>query len=86
MNAPAIPMDTTPEAMRVYYDRLRNMEPIERWDMMFRLMAQHREWLATGVRSRHPEYSPAQVRMAVIRLTLGERLFREAYPDCDVKP
>ena len=45
-----------------------------------------REIAAEGVRSRHPEYSDEQVRLAVIRLTLGEKLFREAYPGVDVRP
>ncbi len=76
MNA-AVPLDTTPEAMRVYYDKWRRMTPTERWEIMLRLIAEHRQWLAVGVRSRHPEYSPDQVRRAVIRLTLGDALFRE---------
>lgn len=84
--ASVLPLDTTPEALRAYYGHLQRLGPTGRWDLMFRLQAQHRDWLAAGVRSRHPEYSAEQVRLAVIRLTVGEELFRQAYPGCDVMP
>jgi hypothetical protein len=41
---------------------------------------------AEGVRRRHPDYNEDQVRLAVIRLQLGEELFAAAYPDCEVVP
>jgi len=34
---------------------------------------------AAGVRRRHPEYTDEQVRLALIRMRLGERLFHEVY-------
>lgn len=33
-----------------------------------------------GIRSRHPEYSEAQARLALYRLCLGDELFRAAWP------
>jgi len=39
-----------------------------------------------GMRSRHPDYSDEEVRLATIHLTLGEKLFGEAYPGVDVRP
>jgi hypothetical protein len=41
---------------------------------------------AEGVRSRHPEYTPRQVELAVIRMMVGDDLFRRAYPGEDVRP
>ena len=38
------------------------------------------------MRSRHPDYRDEEVRLASIRLTLGEKLFGEAYPGVDVRP
>ena len=39
-----------------------------------------REVVAAGVRHRHPEYDEKQVRLAVIRLALGDDLFHKVYP------
>jgi hypothetical protein len=41
---------------------------------------------AAGVRARHPEYTEREVELAVIRLILGEELFRKAFPGKDVTP
>ena len=36
---------------------------------------------AAGIRHRNPDYSDAEVRWALLRLTLGDDLFSRAYPD-----
>jgi hypothetical protein len=41
---------------------------------------------AAGVLRRHPNYSDEQVRMAVIRMRLGEALFKKVYPGVEVAP
>jgi hypothetical protein len=40
-----------------------------------------RKLLETGVRMRHPEYNANQVKLAVMRLQLGEELFLKVYPE-----
>ena len=40
--------------------------------------------VADGVRARHPTYSDEQVKQAVIRLSLGEELFRKAFPGVEI--
>ena len=42
--------------------------------------------LEDGVRARHPEYSEESVRLAAIRLMLGDTLFRAVYPSAQVEP
>jgi hypothetical protein len=37
------------------------------------------EIAAAGVRQRHPGHTDEQVRLAVIRMRLGDKLFREVY-------
>jgi hypothetical protein len=37
--------------------------------------------LASGIESRHPDYSDELVVWALRRLKLGDRLFREVWPD-----
>ena len=45
-----------------------------------------RELARVGIRWRHPGYTEEQVRMALIRLTLGESLFGEAFPGATATP
>lgn len=78
------PVDTTLEAARVQMEIFRKMEPRKRLQLAFDMSNSLRQLVASGVRSRHPEYSEDQVRLAVIRLTLGDDLFRKAYPGMDV--
>jgi hypothetical protein len=40
--------------------------------------------VVSGIRNRHPEYSEEQVRLALVRLWLGEGLFRQVYPDLEI--
>ena len=35
----------------------------------------------SGIRTRHPEYSDQEVRLARIRHELGNDLYQQAYPD-----
>src|SRR5437588_5125605 len=70
MNLDPVPADTTREAWQVQMEVLRRMSPNRRLELAFQMTNSLREVVASGVRSRHPEYSDDQVRLAVIRLTL----------------
>lgn len=85
MQASWLPADTTDEAARVQLAVFRRMSPEERWALAFQMTADLRRRLADGVRQRHPDYDERQIRLAVIRLTLGEELFRAVYPEVDVR-
>jgi len=80
------PPDTTPEAWAVQMEIYRRMTPQRRSELAAELSDNMRRVAAEGVRKRHPEYSEEEIRLAVIRLSIGEELFREAYPDCKVAP
>jgi hypothetical protein len=86
MNLEAIPADTTPAAWGVQLDIYRRMAPSRRLELALQMSDSLRRVVASGVRSRHPEYSEEQVRLAVTRLWLGEDLFRKAYPGVDIAP
>jgi hypothetical protein len=77
--------DTTLEAARVQYDILRRMDISDRADMTFQLCDNMRTFVEAGVRDRHPDYNDNKVHLAVMRLTLGKRLFREAFGDIDIQ-
>lgn len=74
------PLDTTPEIERLQIDCLRQKSPSERLKLALELTQATRRLLAVGVRYRHPEYDAEQVRLAVIRLMIPEKLFLAAYP------
>jgi hypothetical protein len=82
----SLPMDTSLEAARVQHQVYRSMAPEKRLEMACRMSDEARSLSAAGVRSRHPEYTERQVQLAVIRMCLGEELFRLAYPGQNVVP
>jgi len=81
------PLDTTPEAERIQLEIFRRMGPEKRLKAAIGLSRTCRELLIEGVHRRHPEYDQRQIRVAVIRLILPEKLFLEAYPEArDILP
>lgn len=77
--------DTSLEAARVQYDILRKMDISDRAEMTFQLCDNMRVFVEAGVKDRHPDYDDDKVRLAVMRLTLGEQLFREAFGNVEIK-
>lgn len=84
LNFRLIPADTTPEAFWVLLDVYRRMSPERRFELACAMSNSLRELAACGVRHRHPDYTEDQVRLAVARLMLGDKLFHEAFPGMDV--
>jgi hypothetical protein len=85
MNLEVIPGDTTPEAARVHLEIVRRMPASRRLELALGMSNSLRKVVAAGVRHRHPEFSPDQVRLGVIRLTLGDKLFREVFSHSEVQ-
>ena len=83
MKRDMISADTSLEAGRVQVSVLRKLGIKGRAELTFQLNEQLRAIVAAGVRARHPEYDEKTVRLAVIRLRLGEELFREAFGDIE---
>jgi hypothetical protein len=86
MTEPFLPADTSLDAVRVQHAVYRRMTPERRLELTFQMIESIRALSAAGVRARHPQYTDRQVELAVIRLTLGEELFRQAFPGEDVVP
>ncbi len=79
-----IPRDTTPEAYRVQCNVLRRTSLDQRLQQTFDLIEMAEEFAAAGIRRRHPDYTPAQVHLALARMRLGDDLFRLAFPHVEV--
>jgi hypothetical protein len=75
------PADTSPEAWAAQADAYRRMGGRGRTAVMYRLNEEARELALAGIRARHPDYTPDQVRQAWFRLKLGDELTRAAWPD-----
>jgi hypothetical protein len=80
MNLEVVAGDTTPETARVHLEIVRRMLAARRLELALGMSNSLRQVVAAGGRQRHPEFRPDQMRRAVIRLTLWDKLFREVYP------
>jgi hypothetical protein len=77
----AIPLDTTIEAARKQFEILRRIRPEVRLKMAFELSDNLRSLVEAGVRQRHPDFDEQRVQQEVLRLMVGETLFRQMCPD-----
>ena len=76
-----IPADTTIEAARKQFEILRRLTPEVRVKMAFEMSNYLRSIVEAGVRLRWPDYKEEQIQKEVIRLMIGDTLFRQIYPD-----
>ena len=79
----AIRTDTTFEAACRQNEILRRIGIAGRARMTFELGDNLRRIVEDGVRHRHPDWDNEAVRLRAIRLTLGKRLFEEAFGDIE---
>ena len=85
MNSNIVSGDTTLEAARIHFSILRKIGAVERANMAIELSDGLRATIESGVRQRHPEYNNNTVRLAALRLAIGDQLFHQAYLDIKVK-
>lgn len=74
------PADTSREAHEVQLAIYRRMSPEQKLQLAIRMSEEVREVAADGIRARHPEYGPDEVRFALWRMLHGDDLFRRAWP------
>jgi len=80
----AIPADTTIDAARKQIGILQRLDTQTRAEMAFELSDNLRSIVEAGVRLRHPDYSEAKVQRQVLRLMIGETLFKLIRSDAGV--
>ena len=80
-----IPADKTIEAARKQFEILRKLGPEVRAKMAFEMSDNLRRTVEAGVRQRHPDWGQEEVKRAVLRLTIGERLFRQVFGDAEAR-
>jgi len=72
------PADTSIEAWDKQLEALRRLAPEERLEIAAEMSEALRRLVESGVRSRHPEYTPDEMRAAVAEILLGPGLGRAA--------
>ena len=81
------PKDTTLEAFQVQFEAFRRIGAEGRAHMTFELSNLVRTITEEGIRQRHPDYTGKMVHLAALRLVLGERVFKQVYPNAaNIRP
>lgn len=75
------PLDTTAEAWQIQHDIWRRMSVEEKVRMVCELSDTTRALAVAGARQRRPDATEAEIQAEVIRLMLGDELWRQAYGD-----
>ena len=75
-----LPRDTTRDAHDVQMRWLRRLTARARVELAAEMSEETRELARAGISARHPEYSAGEVSFAMLRLLLGDDLFRRAWP------
>ena len=73
-------LDTAAEAHDVQLRVWTRLGPSGRVALALRMSEEARSITLDGIRSRHPSYTAEQARHALFRLTLGDELYRAAWP------
>lgn len=77
--SPRRALDTHDAADRAQLAVYRRMTSSERVDVAIRMSEEARAICSAGIRARHPEYDGRQAHHALMRLLLGDDLFRRAF-------
>jgi hypothetical protein len=80
-----IPADTSIEAARKQFEILRRLDAETRLKMSLEMSDNLRSFVEAGVRLRHPEYDERKVNQQVMRLMVGESLFKQFNPDAETQ-
>jgi len=80
-----IPADTTIEAARKQFEILRRLDAETRLKMAFEMSDNLRSIVESGVRGRNPDYDEQKIKQEVLRLMIGEALFKQIYPDIEMQ-
>ena len=68
------PLDTSHEAHALQRQTFRRMTPQQRVAAAAEMSEEVRALAETGLRSRHPDYSDEEIRLALVEILLGREL------------
>jgi len=73
--------DTSEKIEKVQIEILKKMKPEQKLKLALKLFETEKKLLLEGIRTRHPEYNKNKVKLALIKIFLGDELFEKVYPD-----
>ncbi len=73
------PSDTRPEAERLMIELMRRASPEKKLHMVGQLCEMVRTLALEGLRTRHPDASPEELRRRLADLLLGPELAKKVY-------
>ena len=76
-NMNGIPADTTLEAARKEFEILRRLGPQVRTRMALEMSDNLRRTVEAGVHHRHPDFDRKKVQLEVLRLMIGDKLYKQ---------
>lgn len=76
---PTLSEDTDPRAEAVQLEILRRMPAWKKMELVAGAIRTSRALALAGLRRRHPQASPAQLKRLLMDLLLGEELARKVY-------
>lgn len=74
------PKDTTLEALRIQFSILRRIGMKGRAERTAELSDGLRSIVESGIKLRHPDFTPEETAREVLRLTAGPNIFSRLYP------
>ena len=81
MKKNGIPADTTLEAVRKEFEILRRLGPEVRAKMALDMSDNLRRIVEAGVRYRHPDFDQKKIELEVLRLMIGNQLYKQMLKD-----
>jgi hypothetical protein len=72
-----IPRDTTLDAHKKQVEILRKLSPERKALLAMELTDNIRQIAVEGIRTRHPEFNEKQVMRELLRLIIGDELFKK---------
>ncbi|MFC1637205.1 hypothetical protein ACFL5Z_20495 [Planctomycetota bacterium] len=69
--------DTNLEAARKEFEILRRLGPETRAKMAFEMSDGLRRIVEAGVRQRHPDFDQKKIKLEVLLLMIGDKLYRQ---------
>ena len=79
-----LPFDTAKDSATIQFEVLKKMDINARAKMTFELSDNLRSIIESGIQQRHPDYTQNQIKLAALRLTIGDDLFDQAFGGCEV--
>lgn len=71
--------DTCPEIEKKQIEILKKLSPERKIQIVFELIEVELNLIKEGISKRHPEYGKEEINLALIKVLIGENIFKKIY-------